>query len=62
MFRDSFTEALRPYLAETFNEVKLYWHHNIKDIDPSELKQYDVIILEKVERGVPLLAEMHEKN
>lgn len=62
VFRDSFTIALQPYLAETFNEVKLYWHHYIKDIDPSELKRYDVIILEKVERGVPQLAEMREKN
>ena len=38
VFRDSFTTAVQPYLAETFNEVKLYWHHNIKDIAPSELK------------------------
>ena len=62
VFRDSFTTAVQPYLAETFNEVKLYWHHNIKDIAPSELKQYDVIILEAVERAVPRLTEMHEKN
>lgn len=62
VFRDSFTTAVQPYLAETFNEVKLYWHHNIKDIAPSELKQYDVIILESVERAVPRLTEMHEKN
>lgn len=62
VFRDSFTMAVQPYLAETFNEVKLYWHHNIKDIAPSELKQYDVIILESVERAVPRLTEMHEKN
>lgn len=62
VFRDSFTDALQPYLAATFGETKLYWHHNIKDIAPSELKQYDVIILEKVERGIPQLAEMHEKN
>ena len=62
VFRDSFTEALQPYLAETFNEVKLYWHHNIKDINPSELKQYDIIVLEAVERAVPRLTEMREKN
>ncbi len=59
---DSFSEALLPYWAATFKEVSLHKHHYIRDITPSELKQYDVIILEKVERGIPQLAEMHEKN
>lgn len=62
VFRDSFTTAVQPYLAATFKETKLYWHYYIKDIAPSELKQYDVIILETVERAVPLLAEMHKRK
>ncbi|HBJ76424.1 MAG TPA: hypothetical protein DDY68_00745, partial [Porphyromonadaceae bacterium] len=56
MFRDSFTTALIPYLAESFRLCKCQCKHEVK---PSLMKDADVIVLEVVERSLPGLVYQH---
>ncbi|MGM9581623.1 MAG: hypothetical protein ACI3U2_10370 [Anaerovibrio sp.] len=51
VFRDSFTNALQPYLSETFHEVLYYWDHDInKYMDVIIKEKPDIVIAETVSR------------
>lgn len=52
MYRDSFTISLIPLLAETFKHSKYIWDYSA---NPQDIDNYDVIILETVERHLPKL-------
>jgi len=53
LFRDSFSDALMPYLAATFKEIKLFWAwwEDIEAILDAHETKPDLIILERVENG-----------
>lgn len=54
MFRDSFSAALIPYMAQVFNTADFHWKHNIEKSDLDAIaNNYDVVILELVERLIP---------
>ena len=58
IYRDSFTSALAPYLSETFGEVTYIWRYHPEAGDYEKYLQHaDIIILESVERFVPLLGK-----
>ncbi len=60
VLRDSFSNSLAPYLAETFREADLLWKYNITSADLENIKQdYDAILLIQVERFVPKLLNIN---
>ncbi len=57
--RDSFSSNLESYYAETFAHTKMIWDYTfsqniLKDIE----KNYDIVILENVERYIPKILEL----
>lgn len=56
VFRDSFTEAMLPYLSETFGEVEYIWNHNFNSYQ-DKIREYkpDIVIHEMVERYIDVL-------
>lgn len=53
VLRDSFSTALYPFLAREFKTTSLHWRYNLDAADLAEIaKNYDVVILENVERYV----------
>ncbi|MGN0192958.1 MAG: DHHW family protein [Candidatus Gastranaerophilaceae bacterium] len=56
MFRDSFSTSLIPYLSHTFKKSKYYWVYNVS---PSQMEDADIIILEVVERYLPLIVNSY---
>ncbi len=59
MLRDSFTEALMPYLNNTFQKIDYFWRADITKSDLKKIKNNaDIIILEQVERLVPKLTTL----
>ena len=60
MFRDSFAIAPRPYLNNTFRQIRYFWRYNItaEDLDYID-EQADIIILEHLERLAHLLIPLH---
>ena len=56
MFRDSFTTSLIPYLSHTFKKSKYCWVYNVA---PSQMEDADIIILEVVERYLPVIVNNH---
>lgn len=56
VFRDSFTEAMLPYLSETFGEVEYIWSHDFNSYQ-DKIKGYkpDIVIHEIVERAIDVL-------
>lgn len=58
ILRDSFTTALIPYYKETFKNTAIYWKYNIDKNDLDKIKKdYDIVILENVERYIPKIFE-----
>ena len=54
VLRDSFSNALIPYYAETFGTVKLVWRYDITPENLAEIvADYDIVILENVARFIP---------
>ena len=59
VFRDSFTIALKRYYNNTFNTVKYEWRYNVTSEDLKNIKDnFDIIILENVERNIPSLINL----
>ena len=58
VFRDSFMGFVIPYLSISFKESKYVWQY---DVNPSLMKDADIIILEVLERFLPLLTKMEEE-
>ncbi|MBM6823124.1 hypothetical protein H5986_10705 [Fusobacterium mortiferum] len=56
VFRDSFTDAMLPYLSETFGEVEYIWNHNFNSYQ-DKIREYkpDIVIHEVVERYIDVL-------
>ncbi len=54
MYRDSFSNALIPYISNTFKHSKYIWQYKISK---NTIKNADVVVLEVVERFLPLLLE-----
>lgn len=55
--RDSFSTALERYYTNTFKSVKLLWRYDINEKDLEYIKNnVDIVILEIVERNIPLLS------
>lgn len=52
MYRDSFAMSLIPYLSNTFGQSKYIWKY---EVNPNEMKNADIIILEVIERYIPAL-------
>lgn len=52
-FRDSFCNNLVQFFSRTFKTVTYLRKHNI---DVAQLKDYDIVVLEIVERNIPTLA------
>lgn len=60
VLRDSFTSNLVRYFNNTFNTVKYKWSYDLTEQDLQNIKEnYDIIILEQVERFVPNLLHMN---
>ena len=54
VLRDSFFSWLIPYFSDTFKDTKVLWKHNIEKEDLKDIeKNYDIVILENVERFIP---------
>jgi hypothetical protein len=51
VFGDSFAEALKPYLAATFKEVRFFKHGNFQEAVASQASKPDVILLIMFERS-----------
>lgn len=60
VLRDSFSIALIPYMAQVFNTVELQWRNyfNKPDLDVIA-RDYDIVILENVERLTPSVLRKH---
>ena len=58
-YRDSYTNALISYYAETFKNTKYIWSYKI---NPEEIKNADIIILETIERFLPGIIKEIEGN
>ena len=56
--RDSFSTALERYYTNTFKSVKLLWRYDIneKDLEYIIKNNVDIVILEIIERNIPLLS------
>ena len=56
VFRDSFANAITPYLSETFGEVEYIWNYNLNNFQ-DKIKEFkpDIIIVEMVERNIGVL-------
>lgn len=59
MFRDSFAQAMSPYLSEHFSRI-VYFFQDHLDLEALEKEKPDVVIQEMVERH--LMAEIHEDD
>lgn len=57
IYRDSFTVAMFPFLAEHFQKSVSNWTFHIKKSD-LEIYQPDIVILEILERNIPFLETM----
>ncbi len=56
ILQDSFGSEFLPYLASTFQEGLFVWRYSLTASDLENIKEnYDVIILEQVERNISLL-------
>ncbi len=59
LFHDSFSRAMLPYFTNSFNTVSTRWRRNMTKDDLIYMKENaDIVILEVVERYVPLLADL----
>lgn len=59
MLRDSYAEALMPYLNKTFQKIDYFWRYNITKSDLKKINSNtDIIILEQVERYIPALISL----
>ena len=62
ILRDSFSTALLPFLGNTFKKIKTYHynHHKISTNDLNFIKNnFDIVILENVERYIPLILTLN---
>lgn len=58
VFRDSFFNALTPYLSQVFNITELHWKNNVEKSDLDKIAtDYDIVIMENVERITPALSK-----
>lgn len=58
MQRDSFTNALIPYLSQSFNRAVFVWHEHMNKSKRPSIKEADVIIIETIERATAKFAYM----
>ncbi|MBP5343788.1 MAG: hypothetical protein J6Y85_01765 [Alphaproteobacteria bacterium] len=63
VLRDSFFNWLTPYISDTFNKTKIVWKYNLERQDLDDIdSNYDIIILENVERFIPKILRQKFPN
>ncbi|MBQ8482107.1 MAG: hypothetical protein IJ532_06190 [Alphaproteobacteria bacterium] len=63
ILRDSFFNTIIPYLADSFKNVRMEWKDGLDKKDLADIEQnYDIIILENVERYTPRIFKQKFTN
>lgn len=63
ILRDSFFNTIIPYLSDSFKNIRMEWKNNPDKKDLADIEQnYDILILENVERFTPRIFEQKFTN
>lgn len=63
ILRDSFFNTIIPYLSDSFKNIRMEWKNNPDKRDLADIeKNYDILILENVERFTPRIFEQKFTN